>query len=147
MAILYKLYKMVRTFKDGRADKANNHWFARAITTETVGIDKLSEMIQARCTLTKVDIKACVESFIETIREQILDSKAVKLDGLGTFKIGLKCVGAETVADFSANTNIVGSRVIFLPTHTIDHNSGKHDVHLLRGIKFKETAKNDVVKE
>lgn len=146
MAMLYKLYKMVRTFKDGRSDKANNKWFARAITTETVSTDKIAELIQARCTLTKSDVRGCIEAFIDVIREQIQDSKAVKLDGFGTFKIGLKSTGADSVGEFSVTSNIVGSHVLFYPARTKNVATGQQIIALLRGLKVKETAKNDVVK-
>lgn len=143
--MLYKLYKIVREFKDGRTDKANNHWFARAIITETVGTDRIADLIQAKCSLTKSDVKGCVEAFIDVIREQIQDSKAVKLDGLGTFKIGLKSIGSETPGEFSVNGNIVGSHVLFYPARTIDRATGKHTVALLQGMKVQETPKNMVV--
>ena len=146
MALLFKLHKLVRTYKDNRQDSANNKWFARTVITETVGTNKISELIQERCTLTKADVKACIEAFIGVIREQIQDSKAVKLDGLGTFKIGLKCEGAETVNDFSVQSNIVGSRVIFYPARTKD-TSGKQIIELLRGLKVKETSYNDVSRD
>ena len=146
MALLFKLHKIVRTFKDNRQDKANNKWFAKALCTETVSSDKIAELIQNRCTLTKSDVRACIEAFTEVIREQIQDSKAVKLEGLGTFKIGLKCEGAETVNDFSVQSNIVGARVLFYPARTKD-TSGKQIIELLRGLKVKETSYNDVSKD
>ncbi|MGM9712896.1 MAG: hypothetical protein ACI3Y5_02105 [Prevotella sp.] len=36
MSVMYKLYKLVRTFKDGRTDTSNGKWFARAISIGTV---------------------------------------------------------------------------------------------------------------
>ena len=147
MAILYKLHKIVRTFKDGRTDKANNKWFARAIATETVNSDKIAELIQARCTLTKADVKGCIEAFVDVIREQIQDSKAVKLDGFGTFKVGLKTKGAESVGEFSVQSNIVGSHVLFYPARTVDTASGKHIIALLKGLKVQETPLNTVIKD
>ena len=145
--LLYKLHKIVRTFKDGRTDKANNKWFARAIATETVGSDKIAELIQNRCTLTKADIRGCIEAFIEVIREQIQDSKAVKLDGFGTFKVGLKTKGAESVGEFSVQSNIVGSHVLFYPARTVDTASGKQIIALLKGLKVQETPLNTVIKD
>ena len=35
MALMYKLYKMQRTFKDGRTDTANGKWYARAVKLGT----------------------------------------------------------------------------------------------------------------
>ena len=45
----------------------------------------------------------------------------MKLDGFGTFKIGLKTVGAVKAEDFSVSRNVTGLRVNFL-------SEGKKDV-------------------
>ena len=63
MPLLYKLYKIVRTFKDNRQDKANNHWFARAIMIGEMSTDELADRVQRECTLTKADVKACMEKY------------------------------------------------------------------------------------
>lgn len=147
MPVFYKLHKVVRTFKDGRQDKANNRWYAKAVINQTVSTDEISELIQNRCSLTKSDVKGCIEALIDVIREEMLDSKAVKLQGLGTFRIGLKCKGAETVGEFTVGSNIVGSHVNFYPARTIDAGTGKQTVALLKGLRVKETAKNDVEKD
>ena len=147
MAVLYKLHKIVRTFKDGRTDKANNKWFARAITVGTTDTDKLADIIQEKCTLTKADIKGCIEALISAIRDQCQNSYAVKLEGLGTFKIGLKTKGAESVGEFSVQSNIVGSHVIFYPARTVDPATGKQNIALLSGMKVKETPLNTVIKD
>lgn len=144
--LLYKLFKIVRTFKDNRQDKANNHWFARAITTQTVESDQIAELIEKRCSLTKSDVKGCIEALIDVLKEQILDSKAVKLNGLGTFKIGIKTVGAESPSDFSVNSNVTGARVLFYPARIKNSATGQQVVTLLNGLRIKETPENKVVK-
>ena len=35
MALMYKLYKITRPFKDGRTDTANGKWYARAVKLGT----------------------------------------------------------------------------------------------------------------
>lgn len=144
MAVFYKLYKIIRKFQDDRNDRANNRWYAHTIINQTVGTDQIAELIQARCSLTKSDVKGCVEALIDVIREQVQDSKAVKLEGLGTFKVSLKSKGSESVEEFSVQGNITGSRIIFLPARTRDSGTGKSIVTLLKGLKVKETAKNDI---
>ena len=146
MPVLYKLYKMVRTFKDGRTDKAANHWFARAITLGTMTTDDVAELVQRNCSMKKSDVKAVIEELIDVIRDKIQESYAVKLDGLGTFKIGLKSSGAETVADFNVTQNIVGSHILFYPSRKVNSATGKQTIALLEGLKVQETAKNTVSK-
>ena len=46
MALMYKLYKMQRTFKDGRTDTANGKWYARAVKLGTYDTADLAEIIQ-----------------------------------------------------------------------------------------------------
>ena len=146
MALLYKLYKIVRTFKDNRNDKANNHWFARAVMVGEMSTDELADRVQRECTLTKADVKACIESLIQNIKDGVQNSRIVRLDGLGTFKIGLSTTGAETPGEFSVTSNITGSHVIFTPSYTRNSATGKSVVTLLDGLKIQETPENKVVK-
>ncbi len=47
MPVLYKLYKLVRTFKDGHDNKkANNHWFARSVSVGDMSTDELAKNIK-----------------------------------------------------------------------------------------------------
>lgn len=148
MAVLYKLYKMVRTFKDGRDDKkANNHWFARAVVVDETSTDKLASIIEEKCTLTHADIVACIKALVTAIRDEMQDSKRVVLDGLGSFKIGLKTSGSESAAEFSVTKNITGAHVIFQPACHIDAGTGKRTLPLLEGVKVKETPLNLVTKD
>lgn len=146
MAILYKLYKMVRTFKDGRTDKANNHWFARAIHTSTVTTDQLADDIAYATTATPADCRAVLAGLAKVMTNHLQNSSVVHLDGIGSFRINIQCSGAETVADFGSS-NIKGLHIRFMPEYTMDKNSGRKDCPMLRGASCRETPKNDVVKE
>ena len=55
---------------------------------------------------------------VEVMKDELQASHIVKVDGLGSFKIGIKGTYAETAKDFNANTNITGYRVNFRPTYT-----------------------------
>ena len=143
--VLYKLYKIARTFKDGRDDKANNHWFGRVVTLGEKNISQMAEQVSYATTATPSDCEAVIESLINVIRTNIGDSKSVKIDGIGTFKLGLECEGAESPGDFSVTGNIHGAHVIFTPEFTLDSKHHRHYT-LLEGIKFGETPENKVVK-
>lgn len=144
MAVLYKLYQMNRSFKDGRKDPANGKWYARTSIVGTLETDDLAEIIQRNCSMKRSDVKAVLEELTEVLRDKLGESYAVKLNGFGTFKIGLKCKGALEAEDFSVVNNIVGAHVNFQPAYKVDTATGSRDSALLRGAKFQETAKNAV---
>lgn len=146
MSVLYKLHKLVRTFSDGRTDTSNNKWYARAITVGTLNTQSVAEIIQRNCSMKKSDVKAVLDELVEVMTDKLQESYAVKLDGLGTFKLGIECVGADSVGEFSVNSNIVGCHVNFMPAYTVNAATGKRTQALIEGVTFQETAKNDVVK-
>lgn len=147
MPVLYKLHKLVRNYKDGRTDKANNHWFARSITVGTIDTNDIAEIIQRNCSMKKSDVKAVLDELVEVMTDKLQESYAVKLNGLGMFRIGITCTGAESAAEFSVNKNIVGCHVNFMPALTVDMSSGKRTQALLHGVSFQETALNLVTKD
>ena len=144
MSVLFKLYQINRTFKDGRQDNAHGKWYARAINVRTVETDDLAEIIQRNCSMKKSDVQAVLTELTEVMTQKLQDSYAVKLNGLGTFKIGIKCSGATDVQEFSVADNIHGGKINFMPAYTVDSATGQRTHALLAGMKLAETAKNDV---
>ena len=109
MPVNYKIYKAKRT------DKFNGKWYARASHTNTIDTQGLAEIMQSNCTLKRSDIVAVITELVEVMSTQLQNSMKVKLDGFGTFKIGIKSTPADTAKDFSASTNIQGLHVLFAP--------------------------------
>ncbi|MDE5986533.1 MAG: HU family DNA-binding protein [Prevotella sp.] len=147
MPVLYKIKKLERKYSDGRVDTANNKWYANAVIVNTVSTDKIAERIEEKCTLTKADVKACIEALVYEIKTQLQNSYAVKLDGLGTFKISLRSSGAVSLEQFSVQKNIVGTKVLFLPAKQKDTNSGKMISALTYGTKCTKVPENNAVQE
>ena len=138
MPILYKLQQ------DNRKNSTNKgKWYARSVMNGTVSTSQLAEIMQLNCTVKRSDILAVLSELVETMQDQLQNSMRVKLDGFGSFKIGLKTSAANTAKDFNASKNVVGMRVNFLPEVHInkDHTRKKT---LLDGAKVQETAKNAV---
>ena len=52
---------------------------------KVVDTQKLGELISQKASLTPGDVHSVVRNLMEVMREQLLNSKTVKLDGLGTF--------------------------------------------------------------
>lgn len=89
-------------------------WYGRAVMTETTTLDTLAERIQRNCTAKKADVKAVLEELSEVMRDELLSSHRVKIDGLGAFKVSLSTKAAESKDDFTAN-NVTRVSVIFQP--------------------------------
>jgi len=144
MSLLYKLFKIERTFKDGRTDTANKKWFARAISLGMKEIDNLAEDCSYATTVTKADCKAVLEALSKVIKNDLQNSYSVRIPGLGIFKIGISCNGADEATEFTVTSNIKSSHVNFLPEYTVDAATNQRTCALLTGLKYQETPKNAV---
>lgn len=89
-------------------------WYARAVMTDTTNLDTLAERIQRNCSVKKSDVLAVLTEMKEVMQDELQSSHRVKLDGFGSFKIGLITTSAASAEKFSTD-NIVGMRVIFQP--------------------------------
>lgn len=138
MPVFYKVYKLQRTFSDGRQDPANGKWYAKALSVGTVGIDQLADIIQKNCSMKKSDVKAVLTELSEVMADKLQESYSVKLEGLGTFKVGLKCKGAVERGEFSVSSNIVDKYVNFLPAFNVDVATGNRTKALLNGCRLSE---------
>ncbi|MBP3725921.1 MAG: HU family DNA-binding protein [Bacteroidaceae bacterium] len=138
MAVMYKLYQ------NNRKNFVNRgHWYARAINTQTTDMKKVAQIIQRNCTAKYSDVLAVLTELVEVMQDELQASHAVKLDGFGTFKIGLNSSGAAQLDKFSAAKNIKGLHVVFTPEGKRDAN-GKMTRTFLTGCTVREAPKNAV---
>lgn len=72
------------------------------------------------------------------LKAELLRGNRVKIDGLGTFKIGMSTYPADTASEFTA-ANIKETHVLFQPESSKDAN-GKRTKALLAGICVKEAS-------
>ena len=143
MAIKYKLYQ------DNRAESKNRgKWYARAIYPKTPKNTKdLAQMIQDNVSVKRADVIAVLDELVNVMKLWLQESYRVSLDGLGSFKIGLKTKPADTAKDWSASKHLVGARVNFLPEIEVDAATGNRMKSLLMGLQVEETNENDVDKD
>lgn len=131
MSVFYKLYQ------DNRNNSSKKgQWYARAVTTDTVTTDDLADIMQNNCTVKRSDILAVISELVETMKTEMQNSRRVKLDRFGTFKIGLSSKPSPTVKDFNAAKNIHNLHVLFQPELKIDKNH-KRNKQFLTGLKFR----------
>ena len=141
MSVLYRLHqdKSVGTQRSGK-------WYARMVPTGTINTRQLAEIIQRNCTVKRSDVMAVIEEMVEVMKDQMQDSKRVKLDGFGSFKIGINCRGARSAKAFTVNDNIEGLHVVFTPERTHDQ-AGNKVKQFLQGVSVEELPENKVDKD
>ncbi len=128
MAVRYKIKKYVNS-----TSGKNGYFYGRAIVTDVVGLEELAEKIQRNCSMKKSDVKAVLTELVEVMTEELQDSKKVRIDGLGSFKMGIKSMLVEKAKDFSVN-NIRGFRVLFQPECSKDA-TGNRSQKFISGAK------------
>ena len=79
------------------------------------------------------------------MNQVLKDGNRVKLDGLGTFRVGIHSQGVEKAADFNAQRDIYGAHVLFAPAVTVDamHRRVKN---LISGLRIQEAVQYDAPK-
>ena len=126
MALLYKIVR------DNRKN-SGNLYYGRAVQIQTVDTNGLADIIQRNCTVKKSDVLAVINELIEVMTDKLQNSFTVKLDGFGTFKIGLKTVGADKPENFSISRNVAGLRVNFISTGKKSQATNKIERTFLQG--------------
>lgn len=140
MAVLYKLHQ------DNRSNsKHKGEWYARAKMLDIVELDELAQLIQDNTTAKKADAQAVLTEMVEQMKGLLQKSYAVRIPGLGIFKIGLRTSAAPTAKEFSAAKNVKGMRLNFINEWTIDKN-GQRTINMLHGATVKELPQNAVSK-
>lgn len=138
MAVFYKLYQDNR-----ETSKFKGKWYGRAVHTGTVDIDDLADEMQANCTVKRADIVAVLSELVETMKTHLQMSHRVKLDRLGTFKIGMSTKPAANIKEFTANDNVKSVHVLFQPETKIEKNKTRVKA-LINGCKVQELPKNAI---
>ena len=144
MSVRYKLYQ------DNRAESKNRgKWYARAVyNSRPKTLKQMAMEIQENVSVKKSDVLAVLDELVNVMKLWLQESYRVSLDGLGSFKIGLKTKPADTAKDFSAAKHVVGSRVNFQPeTHWSAADGNRRRKVFLEGLSVEETPENDVNKD
>ena len=94
-----------------------NKWFGRVVTLGNVGTNALAEELSHSTTVTRADIKAVLDELAVTLRSHLLNSQSVHLDGIGTFRVGIRSIATESEKDFNAS-KIKGFHIVYQPERT-----------------------------
>ena len=98
--------------------KVYGKWFANAKSVETMNTRKLATHISEHGSLYTPDVVfGVLEKFRSCLLEMLLESKRVKIDGLGTFYTTIENEkgGAISKDDFNVNKNLKALHIRFIP--------------------------------
>ena len=132
MAVKYVLKKVTSP-----KSPISGKWYARAKMTEVINLNTLADKIQRNCTAKMSDVKAVLTELIETMQDELQNSHRVKLDGFGSFRIGLKTKAADSPKTFKVGSNVKGLHVVFQPEVHVSAD-GTRTKTFLTGTKVKE---------
>lgn len=124
--IRYKFYQ-----NKMESSKYFGHWYARAVCDETYDTATLAKHMSTHNTpYSPGVIHGVLKDMIACIKELLLDGKNVKLDDLAIFSVGIRCTGAQNVADFSVAENVKGMRLRARATGSLSTSTLKKDAVL-----------------
>jgi len=107
--ILIKLAKN----KNKTIKEAYGKYYARPVVTETIGIDELAEHMASHNTpFSKGAIKGLLTDMVSCVKELVLQNKAVKIDNLAIFSIGIiNKMGAASIKEWNLAKFVEGYRL------------------------------------
>ena len=139
------IYRKVRTapgLKTTDANwEANAAYYAKAVSTETLSLRDMAKHIASHGSPYTVDVvMGVLEAFRSCCIEQLLESKKVKVEGLGTFYVTIsnKKGGEKDLSKFNIANIAEGLRLRFLPETSTEENISQKE--FLKKAKFIDVA-------
>ena len=120
--ILYEVYQ--NDIKDSESVMFGK-WYARLKSIETLSTEKLAKHISEHGSVFTADVVEGVMKKVKTcLLEMLLESKKVKIAGLGTFYLTCECQkgGADKEEDFNVNQHLKALHILFLPDQAQEDN-------------------------
>jgi predicted histone-like DNA-binding protein len=100
-------------------------WYARLKSIETMNMTKLARHISEHGSVFTEDVvEGVMKKFKTCLLEMLLESKKVKIAGLGTFYLTCECQkgGADKESDFNVAQHLKALHIRFLPDQTEEDN-------------------------
>jgi len=131
MPLIYKAIQSAIATKEGE-----KLYYPRLIKMgNVVDTQKISEMIAEKSSLTPGDVHNVVRNLMSVMREQLLNSRTVRLDGLGTFTMIARAGGRGVKTEKEMNSSqIKGLRCQFTPEY--HRNGGVTTRSMTQGAEF-----------
>ena len=119
--------KILYEVKQNKNDKSSafGKWFAQIKTLETLTTRRLAQHISEHGSIYTPDVVyGVLEKFRSCLIEMLLESKKVKIEGLGTFYCTVENTkgGAQKKEDFNVNKHLKALHIRFLPEQEQEQN-------------------------
>ena len=137
MALLYKAVQSAKETKDGK-----KLWHINLVKSKkVVTTNELGELIAEKSMATPGDVHDVVRNLMSVMREQLLNSRTVRLEGLGTFTMRARSTskGVET-ADKVSPQQITTLWCQFTPEYRRPATGGGVTRAMLNGVSFENVA-------
>ena len=139
------IYRKVRTAPGLKLTdanwEANAAYYAKAVSLETLTQRDMAKHISSHGSPYTVDVvMGVLEAYRNCLIEQLLESKKVKVEGLGTFYVTIanKEGGEKDLAKFNISTIAQGLRLRFLPDASQEEDLSSKE--FLKKAKFVDVA-------
>ena len=139
------IYRKVRTAPGLKLTdanwEANAAYYAKAVSLETLTQRDMAKHISSHGSPYTVDVvMGVLEAYRNCLIEQLLESKKVKVEGLGTFYVTIanKEGGEKDLAKFNISTIAQGLRLRFLPDASQEQDLSSKE--FLKKAKFVDVA-------
>lgn len=145
MSIRYK--KVQNKIKDS---KTFGKWYGRAVNLGSVNTVGLAEELSHATTVTRADIMAVLIELAVTMKRHLQNSEVVKLDGIGSFRVGINTTPTEKKEEFNAK-RIKNFHIVYTPERSavaagMDKDGKNRTVYvkdLLNGISAEELPNDE----
>ncbi len=116
--IIYKV-----TQNNNKMSKAYGKYYGRAIHLETMNTRRLAQHIAEHGSIYTTDVVfGVLEKFRSCLVEMLLESKKVKIEGLGTFYTTVESDGAVEKEKYNVGEHIKALHIRFLPEQAQEMN-------------------------
>lgn len=132
MPLIYKAYQANIANKEGQ-----KLYYPRLVKfKKMVNTQKMAEMIAEKASLTAGDVHNVIRNLMSVMKEQLLNCRTVRLEGLGTFTMIAKAGGKGVELESKVSSSqIVSLRCQFTPEYTRSA-SGNATRALTTGVEF-----------
>ncbi len=122
-------YNLIERGEPGVVGGGTKKWYASLVTDGEITIDELSKQIEKFSALSEADIRGVIIALENVIQDNLINSKIVRMDKLGSFYPGLSSKGAATKEEFNTS---------FIKEAHVNYRPGKRITDALKAATFKK---------
>ena len=111
-------YKIIERRKPGTQDFK---YYGQVVLGEPVGLRKIIEEIEEKCTLTQADIVAVLYALESAVSKHLLAGQSVRFGTLGSFRPTITSNGAASAVEW-APSMVKKVRAVFTPSGRMKQN-------------------------